>query len=654
MSLKMQQTKTRPLTKVVAVVWLALSVAFSATPTYANEPGLTPAFDTPVRTSDGFTVAITNYNQDYTWAATSTTGAVYIDPNGVVTVTGLAPDTASTVTVTTSHSNFLDASADISSRSLRAPRVPLLNISHRTTYGFTVYVQNYTTDYSLTASTTLGSVSVANGGYIVVRDLEPFTEATVTVEITRAGYLPGSAEITSASLYPELTPLFGPVVSFADSYQVEILNYDPAFTWEIFTLTGSASISNEGVLSVTGLGVGESSEVFFRTTRDDYEWGYGQISGAALNYALNPDLGAPVRTPDGFTVQINNYDPAFTWSVTTTMGTGEVSDTGLVTVSGVDPDTRSYATVATTRTGYYSGSSLVYANSLVAALTPTLDAATSLQNSFSVQITNFDPTYTWSATSTAGVADIDDSGLVTVSGLADGQTAQVTVEASRDGYATGSTTSDPIASIRAYAVDSASFGTSAFSVSHGYTTAQTTRTISLTRVGNTGTNPSTTLSVSSGIWEVISVSGTSISGSVLSSGQPVVVTLEAASGSVTIALVSGAALGAHRATLSLPTPQTLTVTVAPLRPTSPRLLKTLLVKKTGATISWSAPLRNGGTASLTYQVKLVVGGKTYTKSTTARTLSVTKLKKKTTYSVTVAACNSAGCSPVASGKIKVK
>lgn len=114
MSLKMQQTKTRPLTKVLAVVWLALSVAFSATPTYANEPGLTPAFDTPVRTSDGFTVAITNYDQDFTWGATSTAGAAIIDANGILTVTDLAPDTASTVTVTTSHSSFLDASADIS------------------------------------------------------------------------------------------------------------------------------------------------------------------------------------------------------------------------------------------------------------------------------------------------------------------------------------------------------------------------------------------------------------------------------------------------------------------------------------------------------------------------------------------------------------
>jgi hypothetical protein len=76
--------------------------------------------------------------------------------------------------------------------------------------------------------------------------------------------------------------------------------------------------------------------------------------------AVTPTFGTVTATPVGFTAQISNYDPAYTWSGTATAsGTVTISGSGLVTVTGVAPSTSSTATINTTRTGYTSGSGTV-------------------------------------------------------------------------------------------------------------------------------------------------------------------------------------------------------------------------------------------------------------------------------------------------------
>jgi hypothetical protein len=90
------------------------------------------------------------------------------------------------------------------------------------------------------------------------------------------------------------------------------------------------------------------------------------VSAAA---ALVPTFGAPTATADGFTVQITNYDAAYTWAGTATTGSVAIdSSTGVVTVTGVAPGTSSTVTVSTTRTGYTNGSASVSATSSPAAV----------------------------------------------------------------------------------------------------------------------------------------------------------------------------------------------------------------------------------------------------------------------------------------------
>ena len=85
----------------------------------------------------------------------------------------------------------------------------------------------------------------------------------------------------------------------------------------------------------------------------------------------NPTFGIPTATADGFTVQITNYNPLNGWVGRVTVGgvlSGSVaiSNTGLVTVTGVAAATSSTATITTAG----GSSATVTATSLAAPVTP--------------------------------------------------------------------------------------------------------------------------------------------------------------------------------------------------------------------------------------------------------------------------------------------
>ena len=82
-----------------------------------------------------------------------------------------------------------------------------------------------------------------------------------------------------------------------------------------------------------------------------------QILPAPLLTALTPAFATATPTIDGFTMQITNYDPAFTWSGSNSAaGVITISSTGLVTVSALAPGSSSTLNISTSRTGYISGS----------------------------------------------------------------------------------------------------------------------------------------------------------------------------------------------------------------------------------------------------------------------------------------------------------
>ena len=223
--------------------------------------------------------------------------------------------------------------------------------------GFTVQVSNYDAEFTWDVAATAGSASINGTGLITVTGLGAGQSATVTVTASRAGFNDGEAEVTgSANVGAALTPEFDAVSSTADGFTVQVSNYDAAYVWEVAASAGNATINGSGLITVSDLTPSQSSTVNVTASRTGYESGGAEISGSAsVGAALTPEFGGVVSTADGFTVQVSNYDSAFTWDVTPTAGTASISSSGLIAVGGLSSDQSSVVTVTTTRSGYESG-----------------------------------------------------------------------------------------------------------------------------------------------------------------------------------------------------------------------------------------------------------------------------------------------------------
>ena len=103
------------------------------------------------------------------------------------------------------------------------------------------------------------------------------------------------------------------------------------------------------------------------------------VTPTPIATARTPTFASVIPAATGFTVQITNYDPQWSWSGdATASGVVGISVTGLVTVSGVTPDTSSILTVTTTRAGYPSASATARGTSLAQALRASLTSITGL------------------------------------------------------------------------------------------------------------------------------------------------------------------------------------------------------------------------------------------------------------------------------------
>jgi uncharacterized repeat protein (TIGR02543 family) len=164
--------------------------------------------------------------------------------------------------------------------------------------------------------------------------------------------------------------------------------------------------------------------------------------------ALNPTFSTPTTTTTGFTVQISNYDAAFTWdTATVTSGIVARDSFGLLTVTGLTAGQSSTLTQTTSRAAYNNGTGSVTSNAtaLLSPLNPTFSATTSTADGFTVTITNFDSAFTWdTATVTSGIVSVTSTSgpnrLLTVTGLSSGASATITQTTSRSLYSGGSAT----------------------------------------------------------------------------------------------------------------------------------------------------------------------------------------------------------------------
>lgn len=164
------------------------------------------------------------------------------------------------------------------------------------------------------------------------------------------------------------TPVFDAPVSTASGYTVNITNYDANYTWTPTVNTGSitAGAPTDATLplTITGLAAGATATTTMNTARTGYSSGSATVSGTAqTGTALTPVFAAPVATASGFTVNVTNYDAAYTW--TPSVGVGAVTagaPAGPVlplTVTGLNAGQSTTVTMGTARVGYVDGAATV-------------------------------------------------------------------------------------------------------------------------------------------------------------------------------------------------------------------------------------------------------------------------------------------------------
>ena len=430
-----------------------------------NGSALTPTFDTATSTSNGFTLQIKNYDSAFTWTGTNSIGKpTTIGNTGLITVTGVNPGTFSTVTIQTTRTGYETGTAVSSSiKSINGSALtPVFSTETGTATGFLLQISNFDAAYTWSGTNSLaGSVSINNStGLITVTGIAPGTYSTLTIQATRSGFETGTA--TSASFKSNngasLTPSFSTETGTATGFQLQLSNFDASYTWSgTNSLGGTVSIAGTGLITVTGVNPGTSSTVTITTSRTGYDTGtatsssYASITGSARS----PGFGAATSTADGFTLPITNFDSNYTWSATNSLGKTVTINgtTGLITVTGVNPGTASTVTVRSTRTGYETGTATSSAISSLtgAAKVPTFGSPTSTVDGFTLPITNYETSTTWSVTNSLGksVSINSTTGLITVTGVNAGTLSSVTVRTTRTGYETGTATSDSISSATA-------------------------------------------------------------------------------------------------------------------------------------------------------------------------------------------------------------
>ena len=245
------------------------------------EAALTPTFATPTQTSDGFTVQVSNYDDNYSWTASASSGSSVISGSGLITVTGLSAGASSTVTVGTTRSGYSSGSADVDSSAFTT-LTPTFATPTKTSDGYTVQVSNYEASFTWSVSASSGSAAISGSGLITVTGLSAGASSTVTVGTTRTGYTAGSATVSSSALEAALTPTFATPTKTSDGFTVHVSNYDANYTWSASASAGSAAISGSGLITVTGLSAGASSTVTVGTTRTGYTAGSATVSGTAI------------------------------------------------------------------------------------------------------------------------------------------------------------------------------------------------------------------------------------------------------------------------------------------------------------------------------------------------------------------------------------
>jgi len=266
---------------------------------------LNTTFGSNTRASGGFTGSVTNYDGNFTYAATlspSTATFTWGTASGATrpfTISGLSDDTQCVVTLATTRTDYRPGTGNTTGVSLKSALTPTFGTNTRTSDGFTSSVNNYDSTFTFNLTTNAGSVSTgtASGSTLpfTVTGVSAGGSATVTVTTSKTDHRGGSATRTENALNSARTPTFGTNTSVPGGFNGSVSNYDSNWTWAITTNSGSVSFGTASgttyPFSVTGLSGTNSATVTVTATRTGYVTGSAQSTGSA-NPNVAPNNGS--------------------------------------------------------------------------------------------------------------------------------------------------------------------------------------------------------------------------------------------------------------------------------------------------------------------------------------------------------------------------
>ena len=213
------------------------SRAIATSLSYSSLTGaaLIPTFDTStaLSTADGFQLNIGNHDPVYTWTGTTSAagGSVAVSNVGRITVTGIAPDTSSTVHITSSRPGYFSGTETSTAlTSLKAGKIATFDTTTATIDGFRIAITNFDNVYDWTATSSHpgGTAVIDADGLVTVSNVTTGTPSTVTVTTTRTGHA------NTPSTSPSVTSLPSGVA-----------------TLSVFTINGTSVLAAGSQISVS-------------------------------------------------------------------------------------------------------------------------------------------------------------------------------------------------------------------------------------------------------------------------------------------------------------------------------------------------------------------------------------------------------------------
>ncbi|MER3388456.1 MAG: fibronectin type III domain-containing protein [Microcella sp.] len=410
----------------------AQGTSLASAPSAAVSPtgiGVAPTFAAPVRTPDGFTVAISNYSEVTTYTATATNGASANVSGSTVTVSGLAANAESTVTVNAVRHGYTTAAASTSGTSLEAGVAPVLGEPISIDGGFTVQIDNLDALAVYVFALPGDATATLEGTTVTVAGLAPGESAELTVTAQRAGRADAPTTVTGEALPAAPSPQLGDGTRTADGFTVPLVDAVEGVDYTVSSTEGVAALG-DGVIVVTGLAPEQEATLTVTASLDAHVDASTSVTSSALGTGIAPALTLGDRTPVGFSATIDNPQDGVDYLVSTTAGSAVLSGS-TITVTGLAPSQNATVTVVAVAAGRTDAPSSVTSSALgqgaidPAAPVPTLDG-------FRAEIQDFDAEATYEVTTSAGVVVLEGATIV-VTGLTPGESATVTVSFTKEG-----------------------------------------------------------------------------------------------------------------------------------------------------------------------------------------------------------------------------